>query len=553
MTAETDFARMSRESPELWNLIDTIPVLVLCAQPDGFAEFANRAWREYAGRSLEQLTGWGWRTVLHPDEVTEFIDRWNASLTSENLFETEVRMQRADGKYKWFSIRRAPAVSRAQSSESSLRTLIVFEDINERKELQILSEQERAGSELDQRVAEKTRELAEANEELQLQVGLLQHLPVSAWTLKPDGTPDFVNQVWLDFSGQTLDFVRSHPEAWMTAVHPEDREAASRAFWEGVRSGQGFAIRNPVSPRPGRDLSLASPATVVLRDAEGKVLKFVGTTTDIDDQKRAEEKLRESEHESRLIVNSIPAQISVVSASGEMERANQSVLDYYGRSLEDFREWATDGTIHPDDRDWYVEVVRQTLTSGDPFEHEVRTRRFDGVYRWFEVRGRPLRDHQGQILRWYFLQTDIDDRKRAEEDLKSNGERHRVVVETAPDAVISMNDRGTIQFANPATARIFGYDPTELIGRPLTVLMPQYLRERHENGFKRYLATGKRHLNWQGSKLPAHATNGQEFPVEISFGEMTSDGHKVFTGFIRDISERKQAEDNLRVERTQPA
>jgi hypothetical protein len=67
--------------------------------------------------------------------------------------------------------------------------------------------------------------------DLQLQVGLLQHLPVSAWTLKPDGSPDFVNQVWLDFAGQTPDFVRSHPEAWMTAVQPEDREIAAKSFW----------------------------------------------------------------------------------------------------------------------------------------------------------------------------------------------------------------------------------------------------------------------------------------------------------------------------------
>jgi len=93
-----------------------------------------------------------------------------------------------------------------------------------------LNEQKRVASELDRRVAERTRELAEINAELQLQVGLLQHLPVSAWTLKPDGTPDYVNQVWLDFSGQTLDFVRSHPEAWMTAVHPEDREKRRRPF-----------------------------------------------------------------------------------------------------------------------------------------------------------------------------------------------------------------------------------------------------------------------------------------------------------------------------------
>ena len=97
--------------------------------------------------------------------------------------------------------------------------------------------------------------------DLQLQVGLLQHLPVSAWTLKPDGTPDFVNQVWLEFAGQTLDFVRSHPEAWMTAVHPEDRETAAKSLLGGSAFGTGFCVRNPVSPRSGRDLSLAPPAS----------------------------------------------------------------------------------------------------------------------------------------------------------------------------------------------------------------------------------------------------------------------------------------------------
>ena len=137
-------------------------------------------------------------------------------------------------------------------------------------------------------------ELLRAGAELQLQVELLQQLPVSAWTLKPDGTPDFVNRVWLEFAGQTLDFVRSHPEAWMTAVHPEDREFAAKSFWKGVQSGQGFAFEiRSLRAQDGiyrRHLQQA----VVLRDAEGKVLKFVGTTTDIDDQKRAEEALRQA-------------------------------------------------------------------------------------------------------------------------------------------------------------------------------------------------------------------------------------------------------------------
>jgi PAS domain S-box-containing protein len=92
----------------------------------------------------------------------------------------------------------------------------------------------------------------------------------------------------------------------------------------------------------------------------------------------------------------------------------------------------------------------------------------------------------------------------------------------------------------------FGYDPAELIGKPLTILMPEFMRKLHETGFRRYLATGERHLNWQGAEVTALRNNGQEFPVEVSFGEMTRNEHKVFTGFIRDISEKKRSEDELR-------
>jgi PAS domain S-box-containing protein len=144
------------------------------------------------------------------------------------------------------------------------------------------------------------------------------------------------------------------------------------------------------------------------------------------------------------------------------------------------------------------------------------------------------------------LRKEIADRKHAEEDLRSSEEKHRVIVEAANDAVVSMDERGAILLANPATKRIFGYDAVEIVGKPMTVLMPEMMRNLHENGFKRYLATGKRHLNWQGIELSAQRKDGQAFPVEVSFGEMTSDGHKIFTGFIRDISEKKKAEEALR-------
>ena len=141
---------------------------------------------------------------------------------------------------------------------------------------------------------------------------------------------------------------------------------------------------------------------------------------------------------------------------------------------------------------------------------------------------------------------DLTEQKREESARLYSEERYRVVVEAASDAIVSIDDKGSIVFANPATAKIFGYDPTELAGKPLTLLMPEDMRELHESGSKRYLATGQRHMNWQGTELTALRKNGEEFPVEVSFGEITRDGHKMFTGFLRDISKRKQAEQALR-------
>jgi len=136
--------------------------------------------------------------------------------------------------------------------------------------------------------------------------------------------------------------------------------------------------------------------------------------------------------------------------------------------------------------------------------------------------------------------------EHAKEDLGTSEEKYRLLVDTASDAIVSIDDQGSIMFANPAIATVFGYDPAELTGKPLTILMPEYMRELHQSGFTRYLATGQRHINWQGTELTALRKNGEVFPVEISFGELTRDGRKMFTGFLRDISKRKQAEKALR-------
>jgi PAS domain S-box-containing protein len=165
------------------------------------------------------------------------------------------------------------------------------------QEARLLGEQKRLANELDQRVAQRTAELAATNEQLKLQVGLLRLIPVAAWTIQPDGTPDFINQNWLEDTGQSVDYVLSEPEAWMAAVHPDDREAASTNFWKGIRSGRDFAMETRFRRVRDGAYRWHLNQAVALRDSEGKIIKFVGTSTDIEDLKQSQEKLRRTEAE----------------------------------------------------------------------------------------------------------------------------------------------------------------------------------------------------------------------------------------------------------------
>ena len=242
----------------------------------------------------------------------------------------------------------------------------------------------------------------------------------------------------------------------------------------------------------------------------------------------------------RLIVDSIPAPVAVTTATGEVEFVNQLTLEYFGKTLDDLKGWSTADAVHPDDLPNVVAVWRQAVETGNRYEVEGRHRRADGVYRWFHVNGFPLRDAEGRIVRWCVLQTDIEDRRQAEA-------RRAAILDSALDSIVSVDHDGRITEFNPAAERTFGYRRDDVVGRQLAdIIIPPSFREAHRLGFARYLATGEARVIGRRIEMTAIRAGGTEFPVELAITRVPLDGPPSFTGYLRDITERKQAEENLR-------
>jgi PAS domain S-box-containing protein len=172
--------------------------------------------------------------------------------------------------------------------------------------------------------------------------------------------------------------------------------------------------------------------------------------SDINDRKCAEEALRESENNLRKIVDEIPALLVTFNPTGVIQTGNQKILEYFGISLEEMNNWELNDMVHPDDLPRVTPIVKHSFTTGTPFEDELRYRRADGVFRWFQARIVPVRDTDGAITGWYGLITDIDDRKRAEEELRSNERNLSLLINAIPTLIHVLRTDGSVLQVNKA-------------------------------------------------------------------------------------------------------
>jgi formate hydrogenlyase transcriptional activator len=194
----------------------------------------------------------------------------------------------------------------------------------------------------------------------------------------------------------------------------------------------------------------------------------------------------------RLIVETIPGLITVTTPTGEVEHVNGQVLEYFGRTLEELKNWGSTDVVHPDDLPRFRVAWQRAIETGLPFETENRLRRFDGEYRWFQSRGLPLRDMDGLIVRWYYLLTDIDDRKRAEERIRASETEYRRILDAIPQLISALSPDGRVLYYNQRAFEYAGLEPADLAAQDLHArLIHSEDLDRSLEGRKRGLEQGR--------------------------------------------------------------
>jgi len=238
---------------------------------------------------------------------------------------------------------------------------------------------------------------------------LVDVIPQQIFVMGAEGDVLYANRILLEYYRLTLQDVQAL-DVRLGLVYPDDLPRLAEETPRGLSGVVPFEMEGRFRRHDGQYrwfLIRLNP----LREEEGRVIRWYGTRTDIEDRKQAEAGVK-------LLLDTIPAMVATTLPDGSADYVNERWLEYYGVSLEDLRDWRWKVVVHPEDEPKVMNEWLSAVATGKPLEIEARMRRADGEYRWFAVRTVPIRDEFGRIVKWYAAGHDIDDRKRAEEELE---------------------------------------------------------------------------------------------------------------------------------------
>ncbi len=294
-----------------------------------------------------------------------------------------------------------------------------------------------------------------------LDLGLIiDSVPALINTSQPEGYADFFNRTWLEFVGLPLEDILGLK--WTTAIHPADIEGMVKALRSAHATGEKFEYEARVKRADGVYRWMLH-RSVPQRDESGNILKWFGSSIDIEDRRRAEEVVRQSEAELRQILDATPLLLAVLGTDRSRLYLNQAALEYLGWTLEGSQTRPASALFHPDDWEHVNREVQNGFLTGTEIEFEARMPRHDGMYRWFFLRYKPLRDEQGRITRWIVTSFDIEDRKRDKERLQQENVALREEIDKASMFEEIVGSSPTLRSVLSRVAKVAPTDSTVLI------------------------------------------------------------------------------------------
>jgi PAS domain S-box-containing protein len=505
-------------------IVDNIPASIAIHNASGELEFENRVAQEYHGRRSADIQE-SQHNVLHPDDLPTLLAAQQRALATGEPLDLELRVRRADGVYRWFQVR---SLRSSNDYDGTSRWYTVGTDIHDRK---------------------TAEEALQRSESFLLEVQRLSRTGGWRYDVATDlveSSPE-IQRAYAVQPGEDI----SHPPFWFDRIHPEDRPRVQAQFERCVREKTEYRAGYRIVLPGGSIRYQFATGHPVTSDA-GDLVEFIGASMDMTEhwltateRSLAEEALRESERNSRLLVDSIPGLFGLLTAAGDVQFVNRQILEYTGRTLEELKQWGTNDTVHPEDFPAVVQVFTQSIASGSPFEIVWRLRRSDGVYRWFQNNGFPLRDTSGDIVGWCVLLTDIDDRKHAEDALQKSEERWRTVFENSAIGVALTDLGGRFLATNFAFQKMLGYTDEELGTLTFLELTHEDYRESNRQlvtelleGKRKQFQIEKQYRRKDGSLI--WVSNN------VSLVPGTKNMPRFLMALSEDITERKQTEEILR-------
>ena len=383
----------------------------VCA-PDGRNVYASDSFLKLVGLTQEQCSNFGWGDVLHPEDAERTIAAWRECVRTEGTWDIEHRFRGVDGRWHPILARGVPV-----RDENGLIKCWAGINLDISKQKQAEDSIRKANAELEQRVQERTAKLTEALQTLR-QTGAYTRSLIEASldplvTIGRDGTITDVNAATETATGRARqELIGTDFSTYFT-----EPEKARTGYLQVFKEGSVRDYPLEICHRDGRTIPVLYNAALY-RDEAGQVVGIFAAARDITKRIRTEKALRRSEQEFRTLAETVPQIVWATRPDGCNIYFNQKWVDYTGLTLEESYGHGWNTPFHPDDRQRAWEAWKHATQDDAPYSLECRLRRADGIYRWWLIRGEPMRDANGEILKWFGTCTDIEDLKQASEQLR---------------------------------------------------------------------------------------------------------------------------------------